>query len=145
MRSNRSVPSQRSQRRGRARRWKRSKLSLALICGPVILAVVAGSVFAAGSHHPQGHREASAQPARAGEPDPDCTLAVPEEPLSARGLATPYELVATDPAKGPCHDASPDQAAFMEAPVRPLGGKTKAPTTLTLGHGPVSSRPLMAT
>jgi hypothetical protein len=49
--------------------------------------------------------------------DPNCTLVVPREPLSATGLATPYQLEATDPAAGPCHEAVADQAAFVEAAV----------------------------
>ncbi|MFD1662892.1 hypothetical protein ACFSL4_33185 [Streptomyces caeni] len=106
-------------------------MSLALIGGPVLLAVVAGSVFAAESRdqrHPQENRRALAQPAPAGRPDPDCTLLVPDRPLTARGLATPYRLVATDPAQGPCHEANPDQSAFVEAAILTRDGK------LTLYH-----------
>jgi hypothetical protein len=50
-------------------------------------------------------------------PNPDCTLIVPLEPLSAAGLATPYRLTATDPAKGPCHEANAAQSAFVQAAV----------------------------
>ncbi|MGW3045398.1 hypothetical protein ACWC9T_36430 [Kitasatospora sp. NPDC001159] len=49
--------------------------------------------------------------------DPDCTLTVPDAPLTARGLATPYVLTATDPAKGPCHETNSHQAAFVQATV----------------------------
>src|ERR1700744_2110049 len=35
-------------------------------------------------------------------PNPDCTLIVPSNPLSAKGLSTPFQLVATDPNGGPC-------------------------------------------
>ncbi|HZT34731.1 MAG TPA: hypothetical protein VFA15_02335, partial [Nitrososphaera sp.] len=31
-------------------------------------------------------------------PNPDCTITLPSNPLSAQGLATPYQLGATDPA-----------------------------------------------
>jgi hypothetical protein len=52
------------------------------------------------------------------EPNPNCTLLVPDDPLTARGLATPYQLVATDPALGmPCNEANPDQSAFVEAAI----------------------------
>src|SRR5438874_3653933 len=34
----------------------------------------------------------------------DCTLIVPANPLSAAGLATPYQLVATNKANGPCNE-----------------------------------------
>jgi hypothetical protein len=47
----------------------------------------------------------------------DCTLIVPKHPLTAAGLATPYQLVATDPNQGPCNEANPDQAAFVEGAV----------------------------
>ncbi len=47
----------------------------------------------------------------------DCTLIVPQHPLSAKGLATPYQLVATDPNNGPCNEANPNQAAFVQGAV----------------------------
>src|SRR5437870_3317230 len=50
-------------------------------------------------------------------PNPDCTLIVPPAPLTAAGLATPYQLVATDPAKGPCHELNADQSAFVQAAI----------------------------
>ncbi|GDY30454.1 hypothetical protein [Gandjariella thermophila] len=49
--------------------------------------------------------------------NPNCTLIVPADPLSAAGLATPYELVATDPRKGPCREVNPNQTAFVEATI----------------------------
>jgi hypothetical protein len=52
--------------------------------------------------------------------NPDCTLIVPSSPLSAAGLGTPYQLVATNPANGPCHEANDDQAAFVEAAILDL-------------------------
>jgi hypothetical protein len=50
-------------------------------------------------------------------PNADCTLIVPDAPLTARGLATPYQLVATDPAKGACHQVNADQSAFVQAAI----------------------------
>lgn len=47
----------------------------------------------------------------------DCTLIVPPHPLTAQGLATPYQLVATDPNNGPCNEANPTQAAFVQASI----------------------------
>ena len=47
----------------------------------------------------------------------DCTLIVPHNPLTAGGLATPYQLVATDPANGPCHEADKNQSAFVQAAI----------------------------
>jgi hypothetical protein len=40
-----------------------------------------------------------------------CTLRVPDHPLTAQGLATPWEL------SGPCHEANADTAAFVQAAV----------------------------
>lgn len=60
---------------------------------------------------------AAAAAAAAAAPNPDCTLIVPEHPLSAKGLATPYQLVATDPNGGPCNEANTAQSAFVEAAV----------------------------
>src|SRR5215813_5135629 len=45
----------------------------------------------------------------------NCTVIVPPNPLSAQGLMTPYQLVATDPAQGPCNEANTDQSAFVQA------------------------------
>lgn len=48
-----------------------------------------------------------------GDPGADCTLVVPDAPLSSAGLATPYLLRSTS-GHG-CHEASSSQAAFVEA------------------------------
>jgi hypothetical protein len=54
----------------------------------------------------------------------DCTLIVPAQPLTAQGLATPYQLVATNPDNGPCNEANGAQAAFVQAAViDPATGK----------------------
>jgi hypothetical protein len=50
-------------------------------------------------------------------PNGNCTLIVPANPLTAEGLATPYQLVATNPQMGPCHEANPAQSAFVQAAV----------------------------
>ncbi len=47
----------------------------------------------------------------------DCTLVIPDKPLTAQGLATPYQLVASDPAQGACHQYVVDQRAFVEAAI----------------------------
>jgi hypothetical protein len=121
--------------RGDHARRTRSKWSLAVIGGPVILAVVAGSVFAAGGRHHGGGQANGGGAAQAATPDPNCTLVVPEHPLSARGLATPYKLVATDPAKGPCREANPDQAAFVEAAILTKDGRLSIYDPLVIDKG----------
>src|SRR5690349_17075520 len=50
-------------------------------------------------------------------PNPDCTLIVPRNPLTATGLATPYQLTATDPGQGACNEANTAQSAFVQAAV----------------------------
>jgi hypothetical protein len=60
---------------------------------------------------------AAAAAAAAAAPNPDCTLIVPANPLSATGLSTPFKLVATDPNGGPCNEANTAQSAFVEAAV----------------------------
>jgi hypothetical protein len=50
-------------------------------------------------------------------PNPNCTLIVPADPLTAAGLATPYQLVATDPGQGPCDEANTAQSAFVQAAI----------------------------
>uniref|UniRef100_UPI003F497ECD hypothetical protein n=1 Tax=Pseudonocardia sp. CA-138482 TaxID=3240023 RepID=UPI003F497ECD len=42
---------------------------------------------------------------------------MPPSPLSAQGLATPYELTATDRRQGPCNEANAAQSAFVEATI----------------------------
>ena len=45
----------------------------------------------------------------------DCALTVPNNPLSAQGLATPYQLAPLNAANGPCNEANAGQAAFVQA------------------------------
>lgn len=45
----------------------------------------------------------------------DCTIIVPAAPLTAKGLSTPYRLVATNPANGPCNESNANQSAFVQA------------------------------
>ncbi len=59
----------------------------------------------------------AAAAAPAATPNPNCTLIVPANPLSAQGLATPYQLTATNAAMGPCHEANANQSAFVEAAI----------------------------
>jgi hypothetical protein len=49
--------------------------------------------------------------------NPNCSLIVPNNPLTAQGLAAPYQLVATNPANGPCSEKTKVQAAFVQAAV----------------------------
>jgi hypothetical protein len=51
------------------------------------------------------------------DPNPNCSLIVPANPLSAEGLATPYQLLATDSTAGECHESNSDQSAFVQAAI----------------------------
>ena len=56
--------------------------------------------------------------------NPDCTLIVPPNPLSARGLATPYQLVATNGKNGPCNESNAGQSAFVQGVIYDPGWGT---------------------
>ena len=74
---------------------------------PVLLALIAGVVFVL----PRINSHA----ANGAAVNPNCSLKVPANPLSAQGLATPYQLVATDAAQGACNEANAGQSAFVQA------------------------------
>jgi hypothetical protein len=66
----------------------------------------------------------------------DCTLIVPPQPLTAQSLATPYQLVATNPSNGACNEANPAQAAFVQAAViDPATGKISIYNPLVIDQG----------
>jgi hypothetical protein len=72
----------------------------------------------------------------------DCTLIVPANPLTAQGLATPYQLLATNVNNGPCNEANHGQAAFVEAAViDPATGKIAVYDPLVIDKG---TQPAMA-
>jgi hypothetical protein len=49
--------------------------------------------------------------------NPNCTIIVPDAPLTAAGLATPYQLTATNPADGDCHETNTSSSAFVQAAI----------------------------
>ena len=66
----------------------------------------------------------------------NCTLVVPDNPLTAQGLATPYLLKATNPAMGPCHEANIMQSAFVQAAtVNPITGALDIYDPLVIDQG----------
>jgi hypothetical protein len=74
--------------------------------------------------------------------NPNCTIIVPDAPLTAAGLATPYQLVATDPTAGPCDESNTDQSAFVQAAVfDPATGAIYIynPLVITQGSTPAAS------
>jgi len=65
----------------------------------------------------------------------NCTLVVPADPLSAKGLATPYQLVATDPAAGPCKEADKVQSAFVQGAILSPRGRLTLYNPLVVDAG----------
>lgn len=49
--------------------------------------------------------------------NPNCTIIIPDAPFTAAGLATPYQLTATDPTAGPCHEGNANSSAFVQAAI----------------------------
>lgn len=87
--------------------------ALALISiGVTLMVVLAGGALILLWHSQSTHAATTAQ-----DPNPDCTLIVPAHPLTAQGLATPYQLVATNPDNGPCNEANAMQAAFVQGSI----------------------------
>ena len=69
-------------------------------------------------------------------PNANCSLIVPEDPLSAEGLATPYQLLATDPAQGACSEAIAEQQAFVQAAIiNPRTGQIFIYSPLVIDQG----------
>jgi hypothetical protein len=69
-------------------------------------------------------------------PNPNCTLIVPDAPLTAQGLATPYQLVATNRRNGPCREANVNQSAFVEATIlNPATGALSIYRPLVIDRG----------
>jgi hypothetical protein len=90
------------------KRRRLSPLMLVGMCVPVLLALIGVGVFAV---LPYINSHAAATP------NPNCTLIVPPNPLTPQGLATPYQLTATNPANGPCNEANANQSAFVQADI----------------------------
>ncbi len=71
-----------------------------------------------------------------------CTLVIPANPLSATGLATPYQLATANAANGPCNEANPNQSAFVMADIlNPATGQITNYNPLVINQG---SQPAIA-
>lgn len=83
----------------------------------------------------------SPSPTAAPAPPPaNCALIVPDDPLSARGLATPWQL--TEDGAGPCQESNADVSAFVEgAVIDPASGQVFAYDPLVIDRG---ARPAIA-
>ena len=89
-----------------ARRRRFSPLMLVGLGVPLMLVLIATGVFVV-MPRLKSHAANAAV-------NMDCTLQVPANPLSAQGLATPYQLSATNTANGPCNEANANQSAFVQ-------------------------------
>ena len=66
----------------------------------------------------------------------DCTLIVPPNPLTAQGLATPWQLVATNPNNGPCNQANKAQTTFVQGAIfDPATGQISIYNPLVIDQG----------
>lgn len=92
---------------------------------PVMLALIAGLVY-----------KLPTPVAHAADANPNCTLIVPADPLSAKGLATPYMLTATDAANGDCNEANANQSAFVQGVIfDPATGQISVYSPLIIDQG----------
>jgi hypothetical protein len=141
-------------RRGRVRRpsaWlmvpAAVTMALGLVLG-VMLAVSGRTQSARISASTQGAQATPAAPAapsasaRSAAANMDCTLIIPENPLSASGLATPYQLTGPDgrdPAASGCTQANVNLQAFVQATILdPATGRlwVYEPLVITQGSAP---------
>jgi hypothetical protein len=81
------------------------------------------------------------RPPAAPEVNTNCTLTVPANPLTMRGLATPYLLSGTQPG-GACHEANDAQSAFVEATIiDPATGNLSVYRPLVIDRGTEPAAP----
>jgi hypothetical protein len=67
---------------------------------------------------------------------------VPTNPLTARGLATPYQFTATDPAMGPCNESNINQSVFVQGTIYdPATGVLSVYNPLVIDKGTQPAEP----
>ena len=117
-----------------------SPLVLVGIMVPAILVMIAGVSFAAPQvfsthaagveHHHHKHHHHHQQMQHQQQPQMiNCTLTVPVHPLTAQGLATPYQL------GGGCDEANKMQAAFVQGAVIDPAGNISVYNPLVVNQG----------
>ena len=110
---------------------QRRRFSLLGLIGAAITLLIALGVGAFFFLLPRGGSHAAQA-----QPNLNCTLIVPANPHSAQGLATPYQLLATNAQNGPCNEANPNQSAFVQAAVYdPATGKLAVYEPLVIDQG----------
>jgi hypothetical protein len=111
--------------------------------------VISESALGAGAT-PSASASASATPSPSTTPaapavNMDCALIVPANPLTARGLATPYQLTGPDgqdPAASGCQQSNPNDQAFVQATIiDPATGRlwVYEPLVVTQGSAPAAA------
>jgi hypothetical protein len=66
----------------------------------------------------------------------DCSIILPPNPLTAQGLATPFQLTATNPADGACNESNSSQSAFVQAAIfDPATGQISVYNPLVIDAG----------
>ncbi len=116
-------------RRSTPYRGSQHRKPLLLIATALIIPTIVGAVIAAVFILPKMASHAAAV-------NQNCALIVPQRPLSAKGLATPYQLVATDAANGPCNEANANQSAFVQAAaIDPVTGTLSIYDPLVIDKG----------
>jgi hypothetical protein len=144
-------------RRGRARRppaWLIVPAVVLVALGLSIGVMTAASGRTPGTRISESARGARVTPsasAQAKAANTDCTLIVPASPLSASGLATPYQLTGPGgqgPAASGCTESNPDLQAFVQATILdPATGRLSVyePLVVTQGSAPAVApvRPLL--
>jgi hypothetical protein len=123
----------------RSPRRRFSPLALVSILVPAILVIVAGVGFtttqvfsshAAGGGHKHKHKQQHKQQQPVQQQQMvNCTLTVPANPLTAQGLATPYQL------GGGCDEANKMQAAFVQGAVIDPAGNISIYNPLVVNQG----------
>ena len=69
------------------------------------------------------------------DPNPNCTIIVPDAPLTATGLATPYLLLGSN-GGGPCNETNDAQSAFVQAAILdPATGQISIYNPLVIDQG----------
>jgi hypothetical protein len=132
-------------RSGTARRGGARRPPVWLIVPAVVMVALGlsiGAMTVASGRTPATAISISARAARAKTANTDCTLIVPDSPLSASGLATPYQLTGPGgqgPAASGCTESNPDLQAFVQATILdPATGRLSVyePLVVTQGSAP---------
>jgi hypothetical protein len=115
---------------------------LALSGGPAHTRIDQTALGASASPSPSASASSAAAAQAA---NMDCSLIVPQNALSAQGLATPWQLTGPggqDPAASGCQESNPNLSAFVQATIlNPRTGKLSVyePLVITLGSAPAAA------